>query len=60
MPSASILPELTALVVAALGQEAAIRATLADVPGLEAAFIGRALPIDEHAGKQRHARSPSS
>jgi DNA-binding transcriptional ArsR family regulator len=42
-----ILPELTALVVSALGQEAAIRATLADVPGLEAAFIGRALPIDD-------------
>jgi len=46
-PQCAILPELTALVVAALGQEAAVRATLADVPGLEAAFIGRALPIDE-------------
>jgi DNA-binding transcriptional ArsR family regulator len=46
-----ILPELTALVVAALGQEAAVRATLADVPGLEAAFIGRALPIDDGAEK---------
>ena len=45
----AILPELTALVVAALGQEAAVRATLADVPGLEAAFIGRALPIDDGA-----------
>lgn len=50
-----ILPELTALVVAALGQEAAVRATLADVPGLEAAFIGRTLPIDE---VQENSASP--
>ena len=42
-----ILPELTALVVAAMGQEAAIRATLSDVPGLDAAFIGRSLPLDD-------------
>lgn len=46
-PDCSILPELTALVVAALGQEAAIRATLVEVPGLEAAFIGRTLPLDD-------------
>lgn len=46
-PTCQILKELTALVVSALGQEAAIRATLAEVPGLEAAFIGRVLPIDE-------------
>jgi DNA-binding transcriptional ArsR family regulator len=42
-----ILPELTSLVVSAIGQEAAIRATLSDIPGLEAAFIGRSLPMDE-------------
>lgn len=52
-----ILPELTALVVAALGQEESIRATLADVPGLQAAFIGRALPIDE---VQEHASSSAT
>ena len=46
-PNCQVLPELTALVVGALGQEEAIRATLADVPGLEAAFIGRTLPIDD-------------
>ena len=43
----AILPELTKLVVAALGQRDAIRATLVDVPGLDAAFIGRTLPIDD-------------
>jgi DNA-binding transcriptional ArsR family regulator len=47
--SCPILPELTALIVAAMGQEAAIRATLSDVPGLDAAFIGRNLPIDENS-----------
>ncbi|MDQ2684003.1 MAG: winged helix-turn-helix domain-containing protein [Chloroflexota bacterium] len=45
--SCRVLSELTALVVAALGQEESVRATLGDVPGLEAAFIGRTLPIDE-------------
>ena len=43
----AILPELTKLIVAALGQRDAIRATLVDVPGLDAAFIGRTLPIDD-------------
>lgn len=50
--SCRVLPELTALVVSSLGQEESVRATLADVPGLQAAFIGRVLPINdahEHA-----------
>jgi DNA-binding transcriptional ArsR family regulator len=42
-----VLPELTALIVAAMGQEAAIRAALSDVPGLDAAFIARNLPIQD-------------
>lgn len=37
--------ELTALVVTALGQETALRATLQGVAGLEAAFIARTLPM---------------
>jgi hypothetical protein len=37
--------ELTALVVATLGQEESLRATLQGVTGLEAAFIARALPM---------------
>jgi DNA-binding transcriptional ArsR family regulator len=44
-PSCVVLPELTALVVTALGESASVSATLADVPGLEAAFIGCDLPI---------------
>jgi hypothetical protein len=37
--------ELTSLVVAALGQEAALRASLQGVDGLEAAFLARDLPM---------------
>jgi len=40
-----IWKELTALVVATLGQEESLRATLQGVTGLEAAFIARTLPI---------------
>jgi hypothetical protein len=40
-----ILPQLTALIVSAIGQEAALRATLQHVPGLESAFIARTLPL---------------
>jgi DNA-binding transcriptional ArsR family regulator len=46
-PTCSVLSELTTLVVKALGQEEAVRATLTDVPGLQAAFIGRSLPIND-------------
>ena len=53
-----ILPELTALVVSALGQEAAIAATLSDVAGLEAAFIGRVLPIDERQDSESNSAAP--
>ena len=57
-PKCRILPELTALVVAALGQEAAIAATLGDVPGLEAAFIGRHLPLHEGPESESASAAP--
>ena len=41
-----ILPQLTALIVAAIGQREALSASLADIEGLQAAFIGTALPLD--------------
>lgn len=44
-PTCPIRRELTALIVAAMGQEPALRATLDGVPGLEAAFLARALPL---------------
>ena len=44
--SCAILPQLSSLVVAALGQEASLRATLQDVAGLEAAFLAETLPYD--------------
>ncbi|HQY30871.1 MAG TPA: winged helix-turn-helix domain-containing protein [Thermomicrobiales bacterium] len=40
-----VLPELTALVVAAIGEQGALAATLADVPGIDAAFLGAELPL---------------
>jgi hypothetical protein len=42
--------ELTSLVVAAIGQEESLRATLQGVPGLEAAFIARTLPMTPTEG----------
>ena len=43
----AVLPQLSSLVVAALGQEASLRATLQDVAGLEAAFLAKTLPYYE-------------
>lgn len=45
-PSCVVLRELTALVVKGIGQDAALRAALEDIPGLESAFIARQLPLD--------------
>jgi hypothetical protein len=45
-PASPVRRELTALIVAAIGQEAAARAALDQVAGLEAAFIGRELPLE--------------
>jgi DNA-binding transcriptional ArsR family regulator len=45
-PAWPLRRELTALVVAAIGQDAALRATLQGVPGLEAAFLARHLPLN--------------
>lgn len=44
-----ICAELTALIVGAIGQESALRATLDNVPGLQAAFLARSLPLDATA-----------
>ncbi len=45
-PTWPLRRELTALIVAALGQETALRATLQGVQGLEAAFLARQLPLN--------------
>lgn len=47
--------ELTSLVVAGLGQEAALSATLEGVPGLDAAFIARVLPLSSGENEQQSA-----
>ncbi len=52
-PGCPVRAELTALVVTALGMEQALRATLQDVPGLEAAFLARTLPLAQ--GTERDA-----
>jgi hypothetical protein len=49
-PACPVLRELTALVVKGIGQQEALRAALEDVPGLEAAFIARSLPLDTQEG----------
>jgi DNA-binding transcriptional ArsR family regulator len=54
-----VLPELTALIVAAMGQEAAIRAALSDVPGLDAAFVARNLPIRSTRSGWCRGRAPT-
>jgi hypothetical protein len=47
--------ELTSLVVAGLGQEVALRAALEGVPGLDAAFIARVLPLSTGDNDQQGA-----
>lgn len=44
-PACPVLRELTALVVKGIGEDVALRAALEDIPGLEAAFIARVLPL---------------
>ena len=46
-PSCLILPELSALIVSAIGQEEALKATMQDVQGLQAAFLAKTLPYYE-------------
>lgn len=57
-PTCPVLPELTALVVAAIGQEEALRSTLEGVAGLEAAFIAKALPLAADEGDARISPIP--
>jgi DNA-binding transcriptional ArsR family regulator len=45
-PACPVLRELTALVVKGIGEDEALRSALEDIPGLEAAFLARSLPLD--------------
>lgn len=55
LPTCPILHELTALVVKGIGEGEALRAALEDIPGLEAAFLARSLPLDPTEGEQTTA-----
>jgi hypothetical protein len=50
-----LLPQLTALVVAGIGEQNALRAALEDIPGLEVAFLARALPLHPTDGEHSTA-----
>ena len=54
-PACPILSELTALVVKGIGEAEALRAALDDIPGLEAAFLARTLPLDSAESEQTTA-----
>lgn len=56
--SCAVLRELTALVVKGIGQEAALGAALEDIPGLEAAFLARSLPLDAQADSDQASAGP--
>jgi DNA-binding transcriptional ArsR family regulator len=52
-PASEVINELTALVVKGIGEETALRATLEEVPGLQAAFLAHELPLtDEPTGAE--------
>ncbi len=57
-PGCEVLRELTALVVKGIGQTEALSAALEDLPGLEAAFIARVLPLDVQSDADRTSASP--
>jgi DNA-binding transcriptional ArsR family regulator len=57
-PACPVLPELTALVVKGIGEDQALRAALEDIPGLEAAFLARALPLDARTEGDLPSASP--
>lgn len=57
-PACAVLRELTALVVKGIGQDAALRASLEDIPGLVAAFLARQLPLDLTAEADFASPSP--
>lgn len=53
-PDCPVLKELTALIVAAIGPEAALRASMERIEGLDAAFLAAAIPLSAEA----HAAGP--
>jgi DNA-binding transcriptional ArsR family regulator len=57
-PACPVLPELTALVVKGIGEDQALRAALEDIPGLEAAFLARNLPLDTRTEGDLPSASP--
>ena len=46
-PASLVKPELTALIVRAIGEDVALMAALEDVEGLETAFVAAELPLTE-------------
>jgi DNA-binding transcriptional ArsR family regulator len=48
-PACPVLAELTALIVAAIGQDAALRGSMENIPGLDAAFLAAAVPLSADA-----------
>lgn len=57
-PTCPVLRELTALVSKGIGEDQALRAALEDIPGLEAAFLARSLPLDARADGELPSASP--
>jgi hypothetical protein len=53
-PASPVYQSLTRLVVVGIGEAVALRAALEGVPGIELAFLGRALPLG-----RANARSPA-
>ncbi len=56
--SCEVLRELTALVVKGIGQQEALSAALEDIPGLEAAFLARVLPLDSQSDTDQASAGP--
>lgn len=57
-PGCEVARELTALVVKGIGQDVALGAALSDIPGLDAAFIARELPLDLVAEADQPSATP--
>ena len=53
-----VLRELTALVVKGIGQQEALSAALEDIPGLEAAFLARELPLESPLDADQASAGP--
>ncbi len=57
-PGSLVRPELTALVVRAIGEDVALTAALEDVAGLETAFVAAELPLSEEVRQDPNALLP--